>query len=372
MKSFRKKPQRIKILKEALHREIDAGYVTVRIHPTKKDLCILNYTQRTQIEKHWNDITRRCRGLVVEWKNSGDYVSVIIDSPQKFFNLSEPEAPDASLWLVDDTYISEKLDGYYISIRNDSKYGLIVTSRGSFENQYVDAAMKLLPTGIPKDTDFFCELCQDFPGDESIIVTKHPVPRLVCWGVNHTVPTQENTYGWNGEIANKVSEEQLKRYLKCNVEGIVIFRHSTGERVKVKTKWYLNLHRAISNCTFKNTLEVVCGGGRIRGETVTKYIDRSGEEQTLNVSQIPEEHYTMMCVWENQITDAYTKLMLKATTDFEAYKKRTPKEYALESNSPREVKNITFAMLQKKKPDEIQRMAWTTIRRKLERESTDK
>ena len=65
-----------------------------------------------------------------------DEGDIIVNAPPKFFNLGEPFADRVNLRRA---IITEKADGYLISVTNSSKYGLIVASRGSFDNKYVDA-----------------------------------------------------------------------------------------------------------------------------------------------------------------------------------------------------------------------------------------
>lgn len=358
--------------KKAIQAEIDAGNVMFSRHPVHKKLVILNYTKQAQFERNWDEITMACRGLVVEWPVLGDKAYVVIDSPHKFFNNGEPEAPDLTQWKFDDIYISEKLDGYYISIRRDSQYGMIITSRGSFNNKYVEAAEKLLPAGIPFDVDYFCELCQDFPEDSNIIVTKHPVPRLVCWGVGKTFPTEVSPCGWTGEIAQRVTQEQFKEYMTSDVEGVVAFNMNTGERVKVKTQWYLSMHRAISHCTFKNVLEIVTGGGHIKDETETTYTDWAGKKQTLTLSMIPEEHLSLMEKWEEEIWQYHAYLSLMVTRDYDNWHEKGPKAYAQYEATEPSVKNIVFAMMRGKDYAQIDQLTWKAVKTNLLRNPTDK
>lgn len=360
------------IIKKAdVQKAIDNGDVAMRQHPNFPELRILNYTKQAQFARHWTSTIRRCRGLVVEW-GRGENAQVIIESPEKFFNDGEPDAPSTKDWKFSRLWVSEKLDGYYIAVKNDPKYGLIVTSRGSFENQYVDAAKKLLPSDIIEGVSYFCELLQDFPGDEGLIVARHPKPRLVCWGVEGTVPTPENTFGWSGEVAKQVTEEQLKEYMEREVEGVVMFNLDTFERVKVKTQWYLDMHRIISDCSFKKTVEVVCGGGSICGAETTKYIGTDKEEHELAISNIPEEHYSQMCAWEKQILDENAKITLQAMADYNEYRTKTAKEYALESTTPNDIKSVVFTMLKEEKSGaEIRNQILRVTQKRLLRNTTD-
>ena len=100
---------------DLLDREIEEGYVTLREHPEDASLWILNYSKKTQIERRWNDVTQKCRGLVGRsawWTNAG-VLEVIARPFEKFYNLSEhPEGAfnlDAPVWATD------KADGCFHS-----------------------------------------------------------------------------------------------------------------------------------------------------------------------------------------------------------------------------------------------------------------
>lgn len=359
------------ISKKAVQAEIREGFVRISFHPIHRNLAILNYTPKAQFSQHWNPTTMRCRGLVVEWRKFGDKLPIVIDSPRKFFNNGEPQAPDLTQWKFRDILLTEKLDGYYISLRNDSKYGLIVTSRGSFDNKYVGAARALRPADLPKDVDFFCELCQTFPGDEGIIVAKYPDPELVCWGVGSAVPTESNKYGWTGKIAKTISEAQFESFMLKKVEGVVAYNTRTGERVKIKTKWYLDMHRLISNCTFSNVFVVVSGGGSFIGTEKTSFIGEDGQKYTLNVSDFPEEHLAQMQKWEGDIHLEHASVVFDVTSDYALFKDKTRKEYALESDSPQDIKSVVFAMMGKKDHDYIEKLIWKVAKNRLLRNSAD-
>ena len=140
---------------EALDVEIRDGYVTLREHPEDTSLWILNYSKKTQIERRWNDVTQKCRGLIVKsawWTNAG-LPEVIARPFEKFYNLSEhPEGTfnlDAPVWATD------KADGCFprdarlnlwgggtIAIGDVVREGLSPTLVG------MDAAGNIVPTYI--------------------------------------------------------------------------------------------------------------------------------------------------------------------------------------------------------------------------------
>ena len=342
--------------------EIAGGYVRAQRSPFDPRLCILNYTKKTQFEQRWNNITKKCRGLVVDISTDKTTYPIVISCPEKFFNQGEPQAPNIDNWTKEQLYFSEKLDGYYISIRNDSQFGLIVTSRGSFDNQYVEAAKKLLPPDIPKDIDFFCELCQDFIGDESLIVTRHPTPKLVLWGVNDSVPVLR--MGWKGEVAKTLSKDEIEQFMKQETEGVVAFNLETKQRIKIKTEWYFKMHRAISHCTLNDALSILHGGGSFLNSEETDYTAQDGETHVLHLSTLPEEHLARLRQWEKQFRDMRDIVIGMVENDY-MDAPLTAKEYALTTKSPKDIQNIVFAMMNHKDDKTVEERIWQATERRL-------
>lgn len=272
-----------------LESEIKVGNVRIAKDPTKP-LKIYNYTSQCQFSEHWNSITRKTRGLVLD-----DTYDLVIRCPEKFFNQGEPLAAPVNLT---NARISEKLDGYYISIKLDSEWGLIITSRGSFQNQYVEAARKFITDDIilkmsPNYT-YFCELLQNFPSDEAIILTQHPEPKLVCWAImdsnfHEIIPDEECPF----PIAKELSLAEAKEYLTQKVEGIVAQDRKTGERVKIKTSYFLEHHRLLSNCTKKRAWEVLSSGNKIED------------------LDIPDEFMRQMKQYEKELQNEYDQYWQK-------------------------------------------------------------
>jgi len=318
---------------------VDDGYIRKVDHP-RLPLSIYNYSQKTQFEGNWNKITRQTRGLVLD----SNY-KIVIRCPEKFFNQGEPLAAEINLM---NARISEKLDGYYISIKLDSDWGLIVTSRGSFKNQYIDAVDKFLTDEIllkmtPNYT-YFCELLQNFPGDEAIILTKHPVPKLVCWAIrdenfNEIIPDEECPF----PIAKELSLAEAKEYLKQKVEGVVAQDLKTFERVKIKTQYFINHHRLLSDCTKKRVWELLSSGQRI---------------QDLD---IPDEFMRQMEVWEDELQYNHSLIFLAVKNEYEPRKHLSDKDIALDNSLSKEMRSLIFTL--KKRGDEaLNKQIWQLIK----------
>lgn len=287
---------------QTINNYIEQGYIRASKHPNLP-ITIYNYTQKATNEEKWDLITTTCRGLILD--NSGQ---TVIQGPKKFFNKEEKWS---AKFDITKSIISEKLDGYYISIKLDTKYGLIISSRGAFCNKYTDAAEKLITDEIrhqiQPDISYFCELCQNFEGDEGIIVTKHPIPKLVCWAMRdkwngkEIIPTNDNC---PFQIAHKMTFQEATKYLTNQVEGVVAFNPITEERVKIKTQWFLNTHRIISDCTKKRVWEINKTGGKVEDLDIpNEFLIQMKEWQSHLQSKISQEYQRLL-----ELSDQYSNL----------------------------------------------------------------
>ena len=328
-------------LQQELKKNIQNGYVRVSEHPSLP-LKIFNYTPKAQYDNEWNEITRMCRGLVLD-----DDYNIIIKCPPKFFNLGEPFAADIDLL---NARISEKLDGYYISIKVDSDYGLIVTSRGSFDNKYVNATKQFLTDDIilqmPTNYTFFCELLQNFPGDEAIILTQHPIPKLVCWAVKDSdfqeLPLAEDC---PFERAKYMSYAEALQYLQNKVEGVVAQDPKTFERVKIKTEWFLEHHRILADCTQTRVWELV----------------RNGD--SVSELDIPDEFMSKMLAWESDFQNQYRQRMSYYTDLYEQTEHLSDKELALSAEISKHDKAYIYSIRKQKQGEKsISALVWQELK----------
>jgi RNA ligase len=125
---------------EILNRYYQDGWLIKQTHPTLP-LTIWNYSQTTQYEGKWDEITLQCRGLVTDTEGN------IVARPfRKFFNMEEGKHTPTSEF---DVY--EKMDGSLIIIFWYDG-GWVVASRGSFTSEQAFAAKRI----------FFDELDHNF------------------------------------------------------------------------------------------------------------------------------------------------------------------------------------------------------------------
>ncbi|MDO8483882.1 MAG: RNA ligase [Candidatus Limnocylindrales bacterium] len=131
------------------------GLVSVRLHPTAP-LRIFNYTAKCQYNRAWDDVTRQCRGLIV---NDGN---VVVARPwPKFYNYGEHvptswsgEARPAEraegggdalphLDLDALVEVTDKLDGSLGILYPSAPGRWEIATRGSFESEQALRATKI-------------------------------------------------------------------------------------------------------------------------------------------------------------------------------------------------------------------------------------
>jgi RNA ligase len=85
-----------------LNKYISEGLVVKNDHPTLP-ISIYNYSRTCQYENNWDEITKMCRGLILDQEGN-----VIAKGFDKFFNMEEHQ-PDE---IPNETFeVFEKLDG---------------------------------------------------------------------------------------------------------------------------------------------------------------------------------------------------------------------------------------------------------------------
>ena len=122
-----------------LAQEVRDGYVNVNKHP-EFDLWIYNYSKSTQYEWRWNDITKKCRGLILD--ANGRMVAKGFD---KFFTDEQlVSAGEGHLIPTDEPFrVYDKVDGSLgiMYFHEDMPY---IATRGSFISEMADEATSML------------------------------------------------------------------------------------------------------------------------------------------------------------------------------------------------------------------------------------
>jgi hypothetical protein len=234
---------------EILNKYISDGLVVKNDHPTLP-ISIYNYSRTCQYEGKWDDITKMCRGLIVDKEGN-----VVAKGFNKFFNMEEltlGELPDESFEVF------EKLDGSLgILFWYQGKW--ILSSKGSFSSDQAVRAKKILQSkynveAVPKGYTILVEII--YP-ENRIVCNYGDEESLVVIGMFSTISGKEMDYDTLKSISEESKMPVVKKYdgindyntLKSLIsqdrEGYVV-KFKGGFRMKIKGEDYVRLHRILT------------------------------------------------------------------------------------------------------------------------------
>lgn len=306
-----------------LGKMMDEGYVQVRYHPDYP-YAIYCYTKQAMFDREWNEVTKTCRGLIVN-ENTGE---VLARPFRKFFNYGEPSAPVFDpLDLVE---VTDKLDGS-LGILYKTPEGLAIATKGSFTSEQAKWATEHLRAEYGP-----CEW-KPLEGITYLFEIIYPENRIVLdYGDTKALrllatidiktgqdvhpdiyqdPFAYQDYIMSGPFAEVVSNLNDRGFLtRKNREGVVVRRWKDDERLKFKQEDYIELHKVMTGLNERQLWEWLS----------------EGKEADEILADLPEE----MHEWASKILDDLDNRYLEKIEDiYEAYVKvwkiRDRKEFAL-------------------------------------------
>lgn len=203
---------------DKLNQYIYDGYIRKKVHP-HLPLTVLNYTDKTRQEAKWDEITKLCRGIVVD--TTGHIVIHCLSKITDFNNM--PTTFD----LSGPTHITEKIDG---------KLGLI----GFYEDQYLMVTSKgfqdKLTIFSEKELKAFEILCHNNVTAAIQILPKYTVLLGVITDYTYLDNKQlwvpaDGIYSWPGRTVQKL-DITLRQAMNYDKDVIVYFEN-TGERLRI-------------------------------------------------------------------------------------------------------------------------------------------
>lgn len=347
---------------DLLARMIDEGYVRTQTHPSYPELAILNYSEKAQFDRLWNEATNVCRGLVVA--SDGGRLSpdsrVVARGFNKFHNLNTeyvPETMEANLPQGEVPLVTTKLDG---------SMGLLyvwdnrvwMATRGSF-----DSAQARWATAWARER--LAPLMASLQNHTAVFEIVYAENRIVV------------DYGWEGCVllggvdlrtGRECARTDLERWAalsglevvprfdkslaECarednpNEEGYVLTYPSTGLKVKVKFSSYVRLHRILTGLNPKSVWELLA--------------EKSGSavHLLLGDEKIPEGFKAWLRGWADELGARHGRIEAEALAVFRGrptdeapdLRKRQALYFQREA---RHLCSVLFAMLDGKDHDSV-------------------
>jgi T4 RnlA family RNA ligase len=328
---------------------IEKGLVVKNDHPTLP-LSIYNYSRTTQYEGKWDNITKSCRGLILDREGN-----VVAKSFDKFFNLEEHKPEEIP---NEEFEVYEKLDGSLgILFWYQGKW--IFASKGSFISDQAIKGKNILNSKynvepIPK-------------GYTTLVEIIYPENRIVCsYGNDEVLVVLSMVSNASGKELDydsllKINEETglpvikkydgiqdyktLKTLISKDREGYVV-RFRNGFRIKIKGDEYVRLHRILTG--FSNV-------------DIWEYLKDKKDLNEL-LDKVPDEFDAWVRNTVNELNSQFEGIekeyqwIFKVTKRVEGIEDRKIfAEYAMRYKNP----SILFSMLDNKNYDEI---IWKLIR----------
>jgi RNA ligase len=255
---------------------LEKGLVVKNDHPTLP-LSIYNYSRTCQYENKWDDITKMCRGLILDKEGN-----VIAKAFNKFFNYEELTLND----IPEESFeVFEKLDGSLgILFWYQGKW--ILSSKGSFTSDQSIKGRDIL------NKKYNVEVLPK--GYTTVVEIIYPENRIVCdYGVDEELVVLSMVSNANGKeldydsmmSINEVSGfptikkydgitdyDTLKDKINANREGYVI-RFKNGFRMKIKGEEYVRLHRILTGFSNVDIWEYLKDG-----KNIDELLDRVPDE----------------------------------------------------------------------------------------------
>ena len=302
--------------KATLDKYVEEGWLIRQSHPTLP-LSIYNYSQSTQYEKHWDDVTLSCRGVITDDKTG----KIIVKPFPKFFNYEELPATMIPWSNSDYVYVQEKMDGS-LGILFNYKNEWILSTRGSFTSDQAIRGLEILKAKYILDAfepsvAYLCEIIYpenrivvDY-GKEKITFLGAAINRSWNWkegGDDELHWTTAQAYfkmsGIKKSDIVKTTQvfdlgpelySTLKALNTANEEGYVLRFFPSNLRVKIKFEDYCTLHRILTNVSSYDIWENLMKFGKL-------------PEQMLN--DVPDEFYDWVHATQTKINDDFHRTLV--------------------------------------------------------------
>jgi len=312
---------------ETLHKYYEEGWLIKQNHPTLP-LTIWNYSQATQYEGKWDEITLHCRGLVTD-----DEGNIVARPFKKFFNIEEAKHRSTK-----DFDVYEKMDGS-LGIAFYCQDQWVFASRGSFTSEQAikGAEMfkeKFQESHFIKDMTYMYEII--YPANR-IVVDYIGADRLVLLGRIGTKSGEEypldifRKNGYDVVREYKITDyTKLKSLIGSNFEGFVV-KFTNGDRMKIKGDEYLRLHKIMTEISTKSVWECLS-----KGDDIYEML-----------KDVPDEFFKGIDVYIEELKSEYSVIEVKTTKTFNLYKDLNRKEFA-ESVQLNKYSSVLFRMMDDK------------------------
>lgn len=311
------------------------------------------YNEFCQYSQLWNQITRQARGIV--FSDDGELLQRCVP---KFFNLGEREGivdyEMMSKDMQENCLVEEKLDGCLIKA---SRIGeeLLITSKCSFDNEFVDTAKELISKQYSVDDfdegkTYHFELLTEQTLTATVI-DYGKQPRLVLWAiVDNRTGVESNVYKLSDrfEVPKQYDSKLIDNVDSLNDdgeihEGVVLVFGAGQVRLKLKTAKYLKLFRTKNNLSNLTVWEALSNG------------------EKLTHKDVPEEFWDWLDSTKDSLHNQFAQKKNNAIKWAVKTRNLSNKSIALSPEIPQKVKPFIF-IFRKGNENTLNKSIWRTLK----------
>lgn len=299
---------------DLLAQHIAKQHVSVREH-NELPLVILNYTPKAQYERVWDDVTKKCRGLIYNRETQ----EVVARPFEKFYNWDESGAPFPP---TGPALRMPKMDGSLgILVAMDYSNGTptteFIATRGSMHSEQAEWATNFylkfvadMANMLPAEKVF-----SPVEGKTYLFEIIYPENRIVVdYGVYEGLvlidvidiatgfsDTDEfDNCAWPDKVVRKPVagfDSGQDQDIPAGDEGFVYLWPTRNFRTKMKAAEYVRIHRLVSGLTAKSIWEHLVRGGtldelkRDLPEEFHGFIDSNGKAIMQDASKVVSTVY---------------------------------------------------------------------------------
>lgn len=338
-------------------------YVRINKHPHVPDLAILNYTSRTANEGSWDDVTTQARGLIINTRTG----EIVAQPFPKFFNLGEEHGLQAQDIPNGPFRVYEKVDGSLGILYRTPDGNHHIATRGRFDSPQAKEGTTMLQeipnhTQIPDEYTLMFEIV--YRGDKKV-VDYGDTRELVLLGGNNRFTGEELSWKIIEEMSTLLNIRTAKTYhfdsfeelmqtvpdLTADEEGYVVV-FDTGQRVKIKGKAYIELHRAQNGMRAEEIIKHMIQG------SIGERLAQLAEEHRPHYQQIVDELFEESNVFKARV-ETLVREARELYPDDEIDIKKVKKNRAqwiqqkinLEEPFANQIKSAFFALIDNKEKD---------------------
>jgi RNA ligase len=359
--------------KDKLAQYVADGTVSASPHPNLP-LVILTYGRKVVYENLWDDVTIKCRGLIIDIDGN------IVARPfEKFFNVATSYRPET--WLENlptaKPEVLEKLDGSLgILYRYHDFVG--IASKGSFKSEHALWATgyyqthhkdAMWPDGWTPVFEMICQEVQThvvhYKGNDHLALLalvntqtgeEMSYDNLVIWAAGNGIPVVDK---FDKSIGDVLAED------RPNKEGYVLTWHNGGYpplKVKVKHETFLAMQKIAHAATPKAILEALVAGQDALIET---WASSAHPE----LAAFVRGHAASFRGQFSETLRIAAGIAQTANMRFDTRKDKAA--YLLQDEAHKVYSPIAFALLDKKAPETIRKITWKVTQDNL-KELSDK